>query len=135
MGRVVVVDDNPDLCTVLAKLLRAVGHEATALTEGEAVVPFLREQPAALVILDVMMPGMDGFDVLAAIRGDPRTAAVPVVMFTALSDPAVRRRALDQGAQDYMVKSRLTFDAVRDVVGRYVPPSDGRQTASPVTRP
>ena len=125
MGHVVVVDDNPDLCTVLAKLLRAVGHDATPLTDGEAVVPLLRERPAALVILDVMMPGMDGFDVLAAIRGDARTADVPVVMFTAVGDPAVRRRALDGGAQDYLVKSRVTFDAVREVVGRYAPRAGG----------
>jgi DNA-binding response OmpR family regulator len=57
-----------------------------------------------VIVLDVMMPGMDGMEVLRRVRTDPRTCNVPVVMFSAVSDPAYRQSALQKGADDYVIK-------------------------------
>lgn len=118
MSSVLVVDDNPDLCDVLVRLLCRSGFAADHADDGPAAMNAVRARPPAVVVLDVMMPGLDGFAVLRALRDDPRTAGVPVVMYTALDDPAARRRALAMGAQDYLVKGLTTFDLWR-------PSSDG----------
>jgi putative two-component system response regulator len=73
--------------------------------------------------MDVMMPGMSGLDVLTAVRADPATAGVPVVMYSAVTDPAVRRRAMDLGAVDYLVKSRASYDELQATVDRYSVPT------------
>jgi CheY-like chemotaxis protein len=119
MAAILVVDDNPDLCDVLVRLLRLSGFAAAGVDDGAAALHAVRATPPALVILDVSMPGMDGFEVLRELRGDPGTAAVPVVMYTALNDPSARGRALALGAQDYLVKGATTFDRLAAVVGRY----------------
>ena len=122
MGTVLVVDDQPDLCTALVRLLKLSGHDAAAALDGESALEFVRATPPGLVILDAMMPGISGFDVLQALRADPRTQALPVVMFSALSDPAVRARAMALGAQDYLVKSVASYDDLSATVERYVGP-------------
>ena len=119
MAHILVVDDHPDLGTVVARMLRHGGHEAACVLDGEAALDHVRATPTSLVILDVMMPGLDGFDVLAEMRADPRTRAVPVVMYSARSDAAARRRAMELGAQDYLVKSDVTYEQLRAVVERY----------------
>lgn len=123
MAAVLVVDDQPDLCTVLVRLLRLCGYDAASAEDGEAALDFVRATPPALVILDVMMPGMNGFDVLAALRADPRTTGLPVVMYSALNDPASRRQAMALGAQDYLVKSMAGYEELRQVIARFAGPA------------
>jgi DNA-binding response OmpR family regulator len=104
LSRVLVVDDNPDTCELLARLLRRAGHEADCQTTSRGALEALAAAVPDLVILDVMMPGMSGLDLLKAVRKDPRTAAVVVVMFTALSDAKTRAEATRRGANGYVVK-------------------------------
>jgi CheY-like chemotaxis protein len=122
MAAILVVDDNPDLCDMLVRLLRLSGFAAAGVEDGAAALDAVRTTPPSLVILDVTMPGMDGFDVLRALRDDPVTAGVPVVMYTALNDASARGRAMAMGAQDYLVKGATTFHALSAVVGRYAGP-------------
>jgi CheY-like chemotaxis protein len=70
------------------------------------------------VFLDYMMPGMSGLDVLRVVRADPKFDGLPVVMYSAMSDPAVRETAIRAGAQDFVVKGR--FDDLRAAVEKYV---------------
>jgi DNA-binding response OmpR family regulator len=73
-----------------------------------------------------MMPDMDGLEVLRQVRRDPRLSALPVVMFTAVSDPVLERHALEKGADDYVVKGRFDFGELNDRLSRFL--SNGSPT-------
>ena len=119
MSRVLVVDDHADQCTMLGRLLRYAGHDATCVTDGAAALDVMRDRRPDVVLLDVMLPGLSGYDVLATLRSDDRTREVPVIMYSALSDPAARKRALDLGAQEYLVKALTGFDQLAAIVERH----------------
>lgn len=126
MAHLLVVDDAPDLADVVARLLRRAGHRVATAEDGAAALAALAGRPAAdrfdAVLLDVMMPGVDGFDVLRAVRADPRTAGLPVALFTAVCDAASRRRAAELGADAYLVKGRTGYDELTATVARLTAP-------------
>jgi CheY-like chemotaxis protein len=108
IGCVLIVDDSVDTCKVLVCLFCACGHAAEALHCGEDALARLtdpaRERPA-LVLLDVMMPGIDGLTVLEWVRGTPDLAGLPVVLYTAGHDPDVVERGTALGAQGVVMKA------------------------------
>ena len=108
MGRVLVVDDHEDIRRMFARLVRALGHDAATAADGEEAIVAATDDRPGLIILDLMMPGITGFDVLRALRSDPRTRDVPIVVYSALSDAEFVEQALSLGANDYWVKG--TFD-------------------------
>jgi CheY-like chemotaxis protein len=116
MGRVLVVDDHEEVRRMFAQLVTAGGHEAVMAADGEEAIAEATERPPGLVILDLMMPGINGFDVLRSLRSDPRTRTVPIVVFSALDDPEFVEQALGLGANDYWLKG--TFSA--DSLGRWL---------------
>ncbi|HUI98731.1 MAG TPA: response regulator [Usitatibacter sp.] len=103
-GRILVVDDNAANVKLLEDLLRFHGYEVEAAFDGEAALGMLRARPPDLVLLDVLMPGLDGHDVCRAVREDPALAMLPVVMVTALEDREERVRGLEAGADDFLSK-------------------------------
>ena len=108
MGRVLVVDDHEDIRRMFARLVRSCGHEAATAADGEEGIASATEHPPGLIILDLMMPRITGFDVLRTLRADPRTRHVAIVVFSALHDPEFVEQALSLGANDYWMKG--TFD-------------------------
>ena len=104
MARVLVVDDNQDTCELLARILRRAGHDAACQTSPAGALDQIRRDVPDLVILDVMMPGMTGLELLRAVRAEEGFAALPVVLFTALSDEKTRAEARRLGASGYVVK-------------------------------
>jgi CheY-like chemotaxis protein len=122
MPTVLVVDDHLDTCQLLVRLLELIGHPATCVVSGRAALEYVRGagDVPALVILDVMMPDMNGFDVLRALRADPRSRDVPVVMHSARDDDATRALATRDGAQGYFVKTQLGVAELRGLVERFV---------------
>ncbi len=123
MANVLIVDDVVDTCTLLKRLCARCGHATACLFEGTGVVEALRSTPFQLVLLDVMMPVMDGFAVLRAIRGDadPKVARVPVAMYSAMSDPRSMERAVAMGANEWIVKG-TPFPLLHQRLDRFIGP-------------
>jgi CheY-like chemotaxis protein len=118
MARILVVDDNRDVCNSLMRILKHLGYEARCAISGPEALAAIQEQVPDLVILDVMMPGMDGLEVLQQLKQNQRTQAVPVVMFSAMTDDQSRSRAMRGGATDYWVKAAINFDELGDRVNK-----------------
>ncbi len=99
-----IVDDAAENLYLLSELLRPLYH-VLAARSGLAALSIARQTPAPdLILLDVMMPGMDGYDVLDELRADPLTRAIPVIFLTALADANEEERGLTLGASDYITK-------------------------------
>src|SRR4051794_11564428 len=106
---VLVVDDDAGIRGGLRRLLRAHGFAATRAAGGAEAIARLAEFTPSLILLDLSMPDIDGLEVLRRIRADPRTAAVPVIMLSAMPDPAVRERAIGGGANDCWPKIGIDY--------------------------
>src|SRR5215813_11875538 len=100
-ARVLVVDDDPALAEMLTIVLRGEGFDTAVVADGPRALPALRELRPDLVLLDLMLPGMNGIDVCKAIRAE---SGVPIVMLTAKSDTVDIVLGLESGADDYVVK-------------------------------
>jgi class 3 adenylate cyclase len=103
-GRILVADDNPANVKLLEDLLGFHGYEVEAALDGESTLASIRARVPDLLLLDVLMPGLDGYDVCRAVRSDPALAMLPVVMVTALEDREERVRGLEAGADDFLSK-------------------------------
>ena len=117
-----VVDDEPRLLSLLERGLRAQGFEVQAAAGADEALSMARADPPTLAVLDVMMPGADGFELLEALRGV--VPGVPVIMLTARSELEDRIHGLELGAVDYVVKP-FSF---RELTARYAPRSAARWT-------
>ena len=114
---IVLADDDDDIRTLYATLLRADGHQVWDTAKGEDVLSLIRDHRPRLLLLDVWMPGMNGFEVLEQMRHDPASATVRVVMLSNMSDADTRMECFEMGAADYLIKG-LPLDEFRDRVGR-----------------
>lgn len=115
--RVLVVDDSATTRELERALLRAAGFDVEAVADGEQAWSALSGDATFDVVLtDVEMPRLDGFSLLGRIRATPRLANLPVVLVTALEEPADKQRALDMGASAYIVKSAFDEDRLLDVI-------------------
>lgn len=103
-GRLLVADDNEINRDVLQRRLRRLGHEVVCVASGQEALNQLAQQPFDLLFLDVMMPGLTGFEVLQQLKADPTLAELPVLMISALDDLESVIRCLRLGATDYLTK-------------------------------
>ncbi|MGH7539886.1 MAG: response regulator [Gemmatimonadota bacterium] len=104
MGRVLVVDDEPDVLLLCRLNLQQHGHDVVEASDGRAALRLAREERPDVIVLDLMMPGMTGFEVLEELRSDDRTAQVPVLVLTAKSLRADRDRSRQLGAAAFLTK-------------------------------
>ncbi len=107
---ILVVDDNRDLVRVITLNLELEGYEVMAAYDGAEALRLIEERPPDLILLDIMMPVMDGWEVLRRLRGDPHTADIPVVIVTARTSDVDKIKGYSGGALEYVTKP---FDPVR----------------------
>ena len=119
MARVLVVDDEPDICMLVRVTLEGDGHEVSVAGDGETALAMVDEGSFDAVILDVTMPGMDGYDVLTALKSDPEpsVSSIPVIMLTARTNDLDRIRGGIEGAVFYITKPFAGTD-LRSHLGR-----------------
>jgi signal transduction histidine kinase len=101
--RVLMADDNADMRQYVGRLL-AEHYRVEAFPDGEAALSSALDQPPDLILTDVMMPRLDGFGLMKALRADPRTSSLPVIMLSARAGEESRVEGLESGADDYLVK-------------------------------
>ncbi|WP_304108800.1 SpoIIE family protein phosphatase [Mycolicibacterium bacteremicum] len=103
-ARVLVADDNADMRHYITRLLTGAGYVVEEAADGRHALDIIRHQPPELVVSDVMMPHLDGLELVAALRSDPRTAALPVLLLSARAGTEASIDGLRAGADDYLVK-------------------------------
>jgi signal transduction histidine kinase len=109
---ILVVDDNPTNISVISQALRSVGWRVRVATDGEDALSKAAFSPPHLILLDVQMPGMDGFEVCRQLKADTATAEIPVIFMTALSDTVSKVKGLSLGAVDYITKPFEQAEAI-----------------------
>ncbi len=131
-GRLLVADDDPDIARFVELNLSLEGFDVEVVHDGEAALAAVLRDPPDLVLLDVMMPGLDGVEVLRRIRSSAATAALPVVLLTAKSMSADKVVGLTAGADDYIVKPFDTLELLARVHTTLRRTAEAR-AASPLT--
>jgi len=104
MGRILVVEDEPDIGELVKYHLEKAGLLARAVGDGKQALELIVREPPDLVILDLMLPGMDGLEVCRRLRGNPATQDIPVIMLTAKTEEVDRIVGFEMGADDYVPK-------------------------------
>jgi DNA-binding response OmpR family regulator len=104
MSRVLVIDDEPDVLLLCRVNLQHAGHEVLEASDGEGGLAVAIDQTPDAVVLDLMLPGLDGYGVLTALREHAETKDIPVLILTAKAQREDRVRCWEQGASEYMTK-------------------------------
>lgn len=118
MARILIVDDAVEIQQVICELLSMCGHEVLTASSGPEAMDTLANTHPDLVLLDISMPGMNGFDVLSAMRSIPGTQDVKVMMMTALADRESIAKARSLGAMDFVIKGSVDIDDLLNRVDR-----------------
>ncbi|MCK9605395.1 MAG: response regulator [Methylomonas sp.] len=102
--KILVTDDDPLNRKLETTLLQAYGYQVRSVASGQATLDQVKLDPPDLILLDLMMPGMDGFDVVRHLKADPASAEIPIIMVTALDDGGSRARLAAVGVFDIITK-------------------------------
>lgn len=130
--KILLVEDDVALATVYKARLEAEGFEVSHCEDGEKALSAAVEFKPDLILLDVMMPKISGFDVLDILRNTPETVNTKVVILTALSQPKDQKKARTLGADDFLVKSQVV---IADVVDRIKHHLNGKGSVEPKQQP
>ena len=131
--QILVADDEEDVVKLVSQNLTAAGYQVTHASDGREALEKARRNEPALMVLDLMMPHMSGTEVLRALKGEPRTAHIPIIMLTARKDEVDRIVSLELGADDYVTKPfsprELTL-RVKSILSRRTGPAPVVRNAS-----
>lgn len=124
MAKILVVDDSQLYRQMTAELLRQHGHEVQSATDGLAAIAQVQEACPDLMILDIVMPNMNGFEVCRRLKQQPETQAIQILLYSTNTDPASCYWGLRQGADAYLVKP-VAADVLLDTIQTLLPHSSG----------
>ena len=122
-ARILIVDDERLNRTLMEVILTGAGHVVSHASAGQEALDIVANVPVDLVLLDVMMPGLDGYQVAARLKADPRTNGIPIIMLTALDDRNSRMHGLSAGAADFLTKPVSRFELL-DSVNKLLGPTE-----------
>jgi CheY-like chemotaxis protein len=114
--RILIADDEPNIVVSLEFLMKQRGYDIRVVSDGAEALKAVGEFHPDLILLDVMMPKMQGFDVLARLKSDATTRDIPVIMLSNLEQEAEVRRSIEGGARSYLVKSNVPLDELAERV-------------------
>lgn len=114
-AKILVVDDDPDIRTLLRLVLMSSGFRVVLAEDGDQALRRVAEDLPDLVLCDILMPNLDGYETLAALRSDPASRNLPVLIISARGEAHAVKRALDAGANGYFVKPFETRDLVAEI--------------------
>ena len=120
MAKILIVDDSPTEVHVLAKILQHGGHQALTASDGEEGITAARTQGPDVILMDVVMPGINGFQATRKLSRDPKTQQIPVLMVTTKDQDTDREWGMRQGAKGYLVKpvdSRELLQKIGELLG------------------
>jgi DNA-binding response OmpR family regulator len=124
--RLLIAEDDPAISSMMVDILRLEGFDSVVVSEGRSVLDMLRSQPFDVVLLDVMLPGLDGISIMKGIRDDAQTSHIPVVMLTAKTDDESTWAAWRAGCDYYMTKP-FDPDELLAILRRLEPASPTRR--------
>lgn len=113
--KILVVDDEKDLVVILEARLEAAGYEVIAAFDGAQALEKVKEKKPDLILLDVMMPKMDGYQVCRLLKFDEKSKEIPVIMLTARGQPGDKKLGQQVGVDDYMVKPFENEELLRKI--------------------
>lgn len=120
MGRrILVVDDEPEILEVIESRLEANGYDVVTATDGVQAAERLKQARPELIILDIMMPRVDGFKVLEVLKAHPQTSEIPIIMLTSKGETSNILKAQEMKAADYLIKPFKPEELLK-VVKRYL---------------
>ena len=115
---VLIIEDEADVLNFVSRVLELEGYRVLQAEDGDKGIRIARENPIALVLLDLRLPGIDGWSVLIQMKSEPALAEIPVVILTASAGVSQRDRALSMGAADYLIKP-LSAASLRETVALF----------------
>jgi len=116
--RILVVEDEPNIVMALEFLMTQQGYEVRSVNDGDSALAEVGREPPDILLLDLNIPGRDGFEVCEAIRANPAWKRIPILVLTGKDRDADRSKALALGADDYLTKPFATQDVVAKVKAR-----------------
>ena len=128
MPTVLIVDDDARSREPVAKMLRVDGYDVVRVANGKEAFAALDNESIDLILLDFLMPEMDGLTFLKQLRDDPRWAHLPVIMVSGVTEGAAMRRAQNFGVKDYLIKSRFSITDLLDHIRWNLGPASGAIT-------
>ena len=108
MSKILLIEDDKFLRELIIQKLGREGFEATEAPEGEAGLTKMKEERPDLVLLDLILPGIDGFEVLSRMKKDPALTSIPVIILSNLGQRDDVQKGIDLGAEDYLIKAHFT---------------------------
>ena len=120
-SRVLCVDDDHGQRMLISFLLERQGLEVRTASDGEEGVTIAKEWMPDLILMDLMMPGVNGFEAAQMLRADPRTTHIPILALTAYGEEAIQTKATAAGMDDFVMKTILPAD-LADILRKHLPP-------------
>lgn len=114
-AKILITEDEPNIVESLTFILKRAGYDVAAVTDGEAAMQQLRADPPDVMILDQMLPKLNGFEVLKLVKGDPALAALPVLVLSAKGQAHDRRLVEEMGAEAFITKPFSNRDVIEQV--------------------
>jgi DNA-binding response OmpR family regulator len=110
--KILIIEDDVFLNELMAKKLIEEGFDVIKATNGEEGIDFAKKEKPDLILLDLILPGMDGFEILEKMKEEPETSSIPVIILSNLGQREDIERGFDLGADDYLIKAHFTPDEI-----------------------